>query len=433
LYRGQVEQARQERDLIRVKGQAPVEFAHWVTRHGPLFVTEGAQQMSLRWIVAEPGMFQYPVLEIDRAQNWQQFTTALSRWPGPGSNFVYADVDGNIGYHAAAKLPIRRGYSGDLPADGSSGDCDWDGYIPFDRLPSVFNPSSGIIATANQNPFPPDYPYPFNGAFATPHRARQIRDLLSAHDGWRAQDLLTVQKDVYSSLNKFVADQVVAAYDHRGGHNPFLESALGLLRGWNGQMDKDQAAPFLAALIYLHVRRSVAESASPGKGLSYDFTMAPSVVERLLRERPAGWFHDYDEMLLRSLADAVEEATRIQGRDVKRWQYGAYMKVSIVHPVFQQIPLIGKYFDVGVIPMSGSSTTVKQTGRNLAPSMRMNADLADWDHSLLNIQIGQSGQPLSGHYKDEWADYYSARSYPMQFHNVTANHTLEFRNTGKVR
>ncbi len=154
LFRGQPEQARAEREMIRVKGRNPIETTTWITRHGPIFYSDGGVPMALRWVVAEPGMIQYPVLDIDRAQNWQEFTAALARFPGPGSNFVYADVDGNIGYHAAGKLPIRHGYLGDVPVDGASGDYEWDGYIPFDQLPSAFNPPSGIIATANQNPFP---------------------------------------------------------------------------------------------------------------------------------------------------------------------------------------------------------------------------------------------------------------------------------------
>ena len=427
LYRGKAEQARAEREIIRIKGQAPTEIVIWVTRHGPLYVTEGNDRMALRWVAAEPGIMQFPILDIDRAQNWEQFTAALARWPGPGSNFIYADVDGNIGYHAAGKLPNRRGYAGDVPVDGSSGDFDWDGFIPFDRLPSVFNPPSGIIASANQNPFPPGYPRAVNGNFAPPYRVRQIRDLLSAHNGWRAQDLIGVQRDLYSGFSKFLASETVAAYDQRHAHNPRLETAVALLRGWNGQMEKDLAAPFLIALAYQHVRTSVAESASPGKGLAYDFNMAPAVIERLFRERPAGWFRDYDEVLLRALVDAVEEGTRMQGRDMRRWQYGAYLQVSITHPVIHQVPMIGKYFDIGPVPMSGSTTTVKQTTRSLAPSMRMNADLGDWDRSLLNVQIGQSGQVLSSHYRDEWTDYLNGRSYPMQFRNVQAKSTLEFR------
>ena len=427
LFRGQIEQARPEREIIRVKGQPPTEIVVWVTRHGPLFLSEGTERLALRWTAAERGLLQFPFLEINRAQNWQQFTAAISRLPGPGSNFLYADVDGNIGYHAVGQLPKRRGYRGDVPVDGSSGNFEWDGFIPFDQLPGVFNPPGGIIVSANQNPFPEKYPYPVNGNFAPPYRFQQIRDLLSARNGWRVEDMLTVQKDVYSSFSHFLAREIAAAYQRRNARNPGLEDVVAMLRSWNGQMAKDGPAPFLITLAYQHVRRAVAENASAAAGLAYEFNMAPMVVERLLRERPAGWFDNYDEMLLRALVDAVEEGRRIQGRDVKRWQYGAYLWVEIDNPVVHQVPLVGKYFDIGPVPMSGSTSTVKQTSRTLAPSMRMSADLADWDRGLLNLPIGESGQILSSHYKDQWNDYYNARSYPMQFGKVEAKSTLEFR------
>src|SRR5579871_1549155 len=442
-FQGHVEQARPEREVIRVKGQAPVEVTTWVTRHGQLFASEGADRMALRWSVAVPGVVQFPILDINRAQNWEQFTAALSRFPGPGSNFVYADVDGNIGYHAAGKLPKRRGYSGDVPVNGASGEFDWDGFIPFDEMPSVYNPASGLIVTANQNPFPADFPYPINGNFAPPYRAHRIRDLLSAHDGWRAPDLLPVQTDITSEFNRFLANQIVAAYRKRNASNPGLDPAVAMLSEWNGQMQADQAAPFLIMLAYQHLRSSVAERAAPVKGGTYEFSMSPVVLEQLLRDRPAGWFDDYDSLLLRTLADAVEEGTRIQGRDLRHWKYGAWMRVTINHPILhpgldpllRYVPLVGpwimSYFDVGTVPMSGSSTTVKQTTRTLAPSMRMDADLSDWDRSLLNVQIGQSGVPFTAHYKDEWLDYYNGRSFPMQFREVVADSTLVFRPAGR--
>jgi len=427
LFRGQVEQARAEREIIRVKGQSAIEMGLWVTRHGPVIIEDGQQHLALRWTVAEPAMLQFPFLEINRASNWQEFRKALSRYPGPGSNFVYADVDGNIGYQSAGKLPIRRKYRGDVPVDGSSGDFEWDGYIPFDEMPSILNPPGGIIATANQNPFPPNYPYAINGNFAPPYRFRQIRDLLAAKNGWRAGDMLTVQKDLYSGFMDFLAKQVCAAYQKRNSPSPDLDAAVAVLRGWNGQMRKDEAAPLLITLVYQHLRSALAANAAPSATAVYEFNMAPVVVQRLFTERPSGWFRDYDETLLRALIDAVEEGTRMQGHDEKKWQYGNWLRIAINNPVVHQVPILGKYFDIGPVPMSGATTTVKQTTRALAPSMRMTADLGDWDRSSLNIPIGQSGQIFSRHYRDQWDAYYNARSFPMQWKKVDAASTLEFR------
>lgn len=424
-FRGQEQQARPERELIRVRKAQTVEMVNWVTVHGPVFA-EGNQRLALRWTAAEPGSFQFPFVEIDRAGNWQEFTKAIARFPGPGQNFVYADVDGNIGYHAAGLLPIRKNYAGDVPVDGASGNYEWQGFIPFDQLPASFNPAGGLIVTANQNPFPRDYPYRVNGNFASPYRSRQIRDMLMGRKGLRPADTLAIQKDVYSGFSRHLAQAVVAAYDRRRSGRKDVAEAIALLRNWNGQMEKDRPEPLMMALMFEHFRKAIAEVASPGKSALYETQMAPAVIEQLLRTRPEGWFQNFDDALVESFSEALEEGERMQGDDVKKWIYGKFLELTIAHPIGHQLPLVAKYFDVGPVEMSGSSTTVKQTTRRLGPSMRMNADLGEWDRSLMNLPIGESGHVLSSHYKDQWGAYYNGTSFPMQFDKVDARSVVEF-------
>lgn len=424
LYRGQWEQARREREIIPVKGAPAVEMSLWVTRHGPLYIDDAGQHLALRWAAAEPGVFQFPFPEIDRAGNWQEFTRALSRFPGPAQNFVYADVDGNIGYHATGLLPIRKGYTGDVPVDGSSGENEWQGFIPFDQLPSFYNPPQGLIVTANQNPFPADYRYAVNGNFASHYRSRQIRNLLMARNGWRAVDMLAVQKDVYSSFSQYLAQSIVGAYDRHKAQHSEMAGAVELLRGWNGQMDKDAAAPMIAALAYERLKLMVAQSASPSVGARYKYQMAPAAVETLLRTRPAGWFNDWDETLLRGLAEGLDDGRRQQGHDPSRWTLGRYQPLLLANPVGRHLPLVAGFFNIGPVPMSGSPTTVRQYTGSLGPSMRLDADLAEWDNSLLEGTTGQSGEVLSRHYKDQWERYYYAQSFPMQFRKVQTKDVL---------
>jgi penicillin amidase len=424
VARGQLEQARLERDAIAIKGDRAVQIASWVTRHGPIFVTDEEQTYALRWTAADAGSLQFPILDLDRASNWTEFTAALARYHWAGQNFVYADVDGNIGYQAAGLLPIRKNCAGDIPADGAAGNCEWEGYIPFEDLPRFFNPASGQISTANQNPFPRDYRYLVSGNFAPPYRIQQIRSLLGSRAKWQPEEMLNVQKDVYSGFAAFLAQQVVAAWDARKEINPRLRDALELLRHWNGQMEKGTPAPMVVMLILQQLRTAVAERASPSRGLTYQSFMAPAVLERLLRERPPAWFSDYDQLLMKCFSEAIDEGEKIQGSNVPRWDYGAYNELRLVHPVGGQLPLIGKYFNIGPAPMSGSPTTVKQTTRRLGPSMRMIVDLSDLDHSFQNVTIGESGQWLSPHYKDQWNAYYSGRSFRMQFQKVEAKQVL---------
>jgi penicillin amidase len=423
LFRGQLEQARPEAESIPVKGARPLEFRQWVTRHGPVSVTEDGRFLAIRWTAGEPGSFQLPFLDVNRARNWQEFVAAIRKFPGPAQNFVYADVDGNIGYHAAGLLPIRKNYNGDVPVDGSSGDFEWQGFIPFDELPAFYNPPQGWIITANQNPFPENYTYRVEGSFAPPYRALEIRGQLAAHTGWKPEDMVRVQKDVYSAFSHFLAREIVAACDHKKSPGQEINEALALLRNWNGQMEMRSAAPLVVTLVYQQLRKRIAERASPGKSSLYDVLMTPALVENILKN-PQGWFADKNETLMRALVDAVAEGRRLQGGDVNRWDYGEYNELTIRHPVGSQLPLLAAYFNVGPAPMSGSPTTIKQITERLGPSMRFVADLSNWEESLNNISIGQSGQFLARHYKDQWNAYYNGRSFPMQFEKVNVKSTL---------
>ena len=424
VYRGQFEQARLESEWIAVKDARPVQFQQWVTRHGPLRAYDNGRMLALRWAAADSSSFQFPFLDLDRAANWQEFTAVLARFPGPGQNFVYADLDGNIGYRAAGRLPIRNNYDGDVPVDGSSGDYEWQGYIPFEELPSSYNPPQGWIVSANQNPFPEKYRYRVHGDFAAPFRATEARALLGARDGWKPEDMLKIEKDVYSTFSVFLARKIVAAYEANQQANADLKDSVALLRSWNGQMEKQTPAPMLISLVYEELRRMVADRAWSGEADVYEPFMAPAVVEEIVKHNPLDWFSDENAALLGATRAALEAGKRMQGTNVKRWDYGKYNELTIKHPVGSGLPLLGAYFNIGPVEMSGSATTIKQTTNRLGPSMRFVADLADWDHSLNNILAGESGQILSRHYKDQWDAYYGARSFPMQFRKVDAKDTL---------
>jgi penicillin G amidase len=425
LYREQGSTAvRLEQDAISVKSASAIPIGLAITARGPLFLSDGGQQYALQWTADQTGGLTFPFLDIDRAHNWTEFRAALENYGGPGQNFVYADTDGNIGYQAAGMLPIRQACAGEAPVEEAG--CDWQGFIPFDKLPSVYNPPSAMIVTANQNPFPADFSYQVNGNFAAPYRANQIRALLGSHQKWKAEEMLSVETDVYSAFDYFLAQQVVAAYDAQKAKpaNPQMQEAVGVLRAWKGQMQKGLAAPMLASLTYDQVRKQIAERAATGMGDAYTNFMAPGVVERLLQERPADWFPDYDALLLRCLTGALEAGQKVQGSSVSRWDYGQYMSLEIVNPVEGRLPVIGRFFDIGPVSMSGAGNTVKQYTRRLGPSLRMIVDLGDLDHSFANLVTGESAQVLSPHYKDQWDAYYSGRSFPMQYGKLDANDVL---------
>jgi penicillin amidase len=305
-----------------------------------------------------------------------------------------------------------------VPTDGRDGECDWQGIIPYNDLPSAYNPESGIIVSANQNPFPDGYKYVVAGVFAPPYRAQQIRARLESKPKWTAGQMLSIQKDVYSPLLHSLARFAVKSASAKPPESEAAKQAVEELRKWNGQMEKGQAAPLIATLLYNELRRSMAEHAAAGSGDEYAARMAGPALERLLTERPSGWFADYDDWVMQSLAKAIEEGEKRQGSNIARWDYGQWISLDIQHPILGGLPFIGKYFNAGPVPMSGGSTSVKQISGRLGPSFRMIVDLANLDNSLANLTLGESGHFFSPHYKDQFDAYYNGTSFPMQFTNV---------------
>lgn len=449
LFDGKAEQAQPDHQIIGVRGGKPVEVDTWITRHGPIILHENGKNFSMRWSATDG--FSFPFLELDRAQNWDQFRAALSSFWGPPQNFIYADRAGNIGYQAAGRVPIRRDFDGDIPLDGTSSKFDWSGYIPFEQLPVVYNPASGVVATANQNPFPPDYPYRISGDYADKYRVQQIRGLLTAKPKLTVTGMLAVQKDVYSAYDYFLSRQVIAAVARHGSSDQNVRAAVAVLQHWNGQMEKDEAAPMITELLDEQLARSLVLSlsfpapradpeprGSAAKAGGHYRLMGvssaaivprPQVIENLLRARPPGWVanDDWDAWLMQNLPAALGSGRLRQGTPISKWHWGRMHEWNVAHPVGKQLPLVSGFFDIGPVEMSGAGTTVKQTTTSLGPSERMVVDLGDLDKSVQNLVTGESGFVSSSHYKDQWSAYYAGRSFPMQFDRIVAKEVLRVR------
>lgn len=433
-------EVRQE--VIRVKGQPDVALDVEVTRHGPI-VTELAagetRKIALRWTLYD-GM-RHPFFQIDSAQNWEQFRRALSEFDAPGQNVVYADVDGNVGYQATGKVPIRASGDGSLPVDGSNNAHEWTGYIPFDKLPSVLNPSSGIIATANARITPDKYPYSISAEWEAPWRVDRIYRVLSSGKQFSAADMLTLQTDIYSELDRLVADKLVYAVDHAKNPSAQAKKAADILREWNGHMDADSSAPTIASRARAEVRRMLLEpklgaaigsptESSGSVALSwktYHWMMETVWLENVLSHQPARWlplnYSSYDDLLVA----AVEEAVKKAPADLNSWKWGPEDSVTIQNPVLGKIPVIRRWTGPGDKPQSGSGYTVKAAGRDYGPSERFTADLSNLDASTLNLVSGESGNFLSSNYMDQWKAWYTGYTFLFPFSKTAVENAAAHR------
>ncbi len=423
-HAGRLLQAERVTERIPVKGERPAEISFWVTRHGPVIAEEDGRPLALAWSAAATDSAEFPVIDWNRARNWAEFRDALRRLPGPNINVLYADADGNTGWQVAGRLPVREGFDGSEPADGASGKFDWAGFVPFEKMPSWFNPNSGLLVSANHNPFPENTPYTVSGFFSAPYRAIQIQSLLEKKRKLSPADMLAIQQDVYSAVHHHLARAAVEAVKRRGETGEAALAGARLLEGWDGQMRASDAAPLVAHLLFQHVRRAIGERASPAHGAAWRTFLSPGVVAQIALERRPEWFEDFDRLLASELGEAVEEARRMQGRNPAKWRYGQVNRISLPHPVMGRIPWAGRYFNFGPAEMDGGATTVRAVTEAYGPSMRFVADLSNLDASLIVIPTGQSGHRFSGHYGDQWKTYLAGGAFRLQYSRIEARQTL---------
>ncbi len=254
-------------ETINVKGADPVTQTVRLTRHGPILndastitTTVGVSitdSIAMQWTAAQPGHLLESVYALQTASNWQEFRAALSKWDVPGQNFVYADKKGNIGYQMTGNVPIRKKGDGSAPVPGSTGEYDWNGFIPFDELPRAYNPPEGYIATANNKPFGAGYKYQIPGHWAPPWRIDRITEMitgmLKSKGKLSVDDFKTMLMDTKSPIAKKFGS-VLATLKPTGDKEKQIVS---MFTGWDGDL-KAESVP--AAAYEFVIRNVISET-----------------------------------------------------------------------------------------------------------------------------------------------------------------------------
>jgi len=410
-------------ETIRVKGEDPIPFPVQLTDHGPMVVglpgfETGDRTISMRWTGYEESDELHALLGVNRATSWDEFSDALRDFKVPGQNFIYADVAGNIGYRCAAGVPIRAPEDAILPAPGEDGRRAWQGMIPFDELPSRYNPPEGFIATANNRIAGESYPYYLSDLWEPPSRIERIRELLEENASLSVQEVKRIQNDVLSPHAKATVPHLLRAW---AGDDTLdaANRARAYLKEWDFEEDADRVAPAIFHAFYLSLLRNLYEDELGEELYSHMLgipVMTIGTTGHLLEEGTSAWFDDTktpgmesaEEILRKSLTDALSDLKERLGEDMETWTWGRLHAVAFVHLLGAQGPL-SKMLTVGPFPVDGSNMTINACMYSFlapyqvvaGPSRRSIVNLADIENVLAVIPTGQSGHPSGQHYKDQ--------------------------------
>ncbi len=421
-----------DREIIHVRGGKDVVLDLQSTDHGPLLnpiLKDETRPIALKWTLYDSALNTLPVYEMNVAANWAEFSAAMATWCWPTQNVVYSDDQGHIAYHVIGKVPIHWFGLGifdrPIPHDqldlrfewGDQVANQWITYIPFDQMPNAVDPPSGFLATANSRVSSEKFPIPLTDEWVDPYRVERIYKMLQGRDRLTPKELLAVQTDVYSEVDQELGHRFAYAIDHTAGADDRLKRAADLMRSWDGRLTTDSAAASLVTQTRYALWPLILEPKLGKDAEDYRWSESNFAEEEIVMHGSADWlptgYKDWDALL----TDAVRKGMR-EGKapgDVARWTYGSWHVVDIEHPLAAFLPLVSRVAGTGEQPLSGDTTTVKQVGRGFGPSQRFTMDWSDIDGSTENIVLGESGNPLSPYFRDQWNDYYGGTTFSFPF------------------
>ncbi len=394
-----------------------------VTRHGPIILEQDGKRYALRWTALDAKLNNTEgVYTLDRARNWREFTTALQGYTPPMQNIVYADVEGHIGYYAAGLVPIRKSGDGSVPYDGSKDEGEWSSFIPFDKLPHLFDPPSGVIVTANQRIAGTDYPYFLTHSWAQPYRAHRILELLSKKQKVTAEDFRAISGDTYSIAAALFARETARTLkgDPALQSDEKLKATIAQFEGWDGHLNADSRVAPLLAQMRLAFRSKILNGAlGQERAKVFAWSNFDTTLDQIITKQPAAWlpkeFKSYAELLLSCYQDARQVLAKSLGEDETKWVWGEMVKARFPHPL-AVAPLVGLQFAIAPFPQNGTGGLAGATVNvGAAVSMRLIADPQDWDKTQHGISLGESGIPSSPHWSDQLEDWRSVtpRVFPF--------------------
>ncbi len=445
LYDGEQLPLRTREESFEVAGlDGRVTITIRSTRHGPLLsdVVEeagdtgrqaaqppltpepGAEPyaVSLRWTALTPGRTMDAVIGINKATSWTRFREATRLFAVPSQNLVYADVAGHIGYQAPGQIPIRTGYDGRWPVPGWDSRYDWKGYIPFEALPSVLDPDSGYVVTANQPVIGPDYRYPLTSDTSYGYRSQRLINLLRSQATHDVADMAEMQLDTWNAnaaaLTPFLLDIDLPTNYYRQGQR--------VLRDWDYTQPAESGSAAYFNAVWTQVLALTFQDQLPEAAWPDGDDRWFAVVSGLLSVPDSMWWDDVgtddvretrDDVLLAALKRGRDDMTRLLARDTDEWAWGLLHRLSLDNLTLGQseVGLVRGAFNRGPYEVGGGGGTVDATSWvatdgfevTAVPAMRMVVSMADLDASRWIQVTGASGHAYSAHYTDQtqlWVD-----------------------------
>lgn len=451
FVQGKWQHIRTREEIIQVKDRSPDTMIVRATDHGPIIsdlhpaLKNTSTATSMQWIgriISDEMLASY---KINKAANWNQFVDGLQYFSVPPQNYVYADTMGNIGYYCTGRIPIRNSGNGLIPQPGWDNRFDWRGYIPFQALPHLFNPPQDYIVTANNKIIDDRYPFFISTYWEPSYRAERIKQLLSEKIRLSISDFQAIQMDIFSKHAEFLMPKILENFPQLDDSTKLKKYFAYSLKTWDLNLTEQSIGAAIFEVFLTRLIKNIFQD-EMGDTLFQNFIALPNIpiriADQLIRRSRSEWFDnvqtpDVQETMAQIVRASLEETYHYLissfGDSVYQWKWGNLHQLTFEHPLGEVKPL-DKLFNIGPFPAGGSYTSVNNAGYfldknnfhvNVGPSLRQIVDLSNRNNSLSVITTGQSGHPLSKHYKDQTLLWRAGAYHPSTF-DSTAIHQSKF-------
>ena len=386
---------------------------------------------------------------LNSMKNWKDFTEAVKHFGVPGQNIVYADIDGNIGWRPAVYIPLRLDADLFTPRDGTKSSNKWKGKVSFDKMPYLYNPPKGYIATANNKTIGNSFPYYISNLWADPSRAEQIVSRLDTMKNITIEDMKSIQLDQTSKFALEILPYILNTEE--GGEKGNLKKAYAYLKNWDGveSVDSEAALVFHTTIRNLVLGIYGDELALLGKNYIESFMGLKYLHSRNLREvlktGSSSWidniytkekFETTHDIIRSAVINGVKEIEKKYGPNSSNWEWGDAHAVTHKH-LFSKSSFLEKLFSLNVGPFrSGGSAKTPNAGgysynkpykQTSGASMRRIVDLSNLNETQCVIPTGQSGLPKSPHYRDQADMFHKGKYRTTRFDENFIRASSEFK------
>jgi penicillin amidase len=432
------QQPEHHQEHIHVRFGNDVMLDVETTAHGPVItplLPHETRMLSLKWVLYSPQLRGLPLQDMNNASNWTEFRQALSQWWGPTQNVAYADDEGHIAYQAVGLIPVRPAGPSGVPIveTGTAADSEheWQGFVDFNQLPTVTDPDTGILATANSRITADGYPYPLALNWAAPYRNERIWKWLSTHNKLTPADMMTLQMDTYSDVDKALAQRFAYAIDRTPNSDARLRQAADLLRSWDGVITTGSAAAEIVDAAKQALWPLVLQPKLGDDWKLYEWQNKDFVQEEMVDHGPAEWlpkgYASWDALLVAAVKQGMVD--QHAPSSLAEWSFGHEHTINVKHPLYGMLPFFRSWTGTGPTELAGDETTVNHVRGLLGASQRLTVDWSNPTGATENIVIGESGDPLSAYYIDQWPYWLHGKTFVLPFGepavSAATSHTLK--------